>query len=73
MPLDSQLARDSRTACEWQSFVNDHAKLQSAFAAAMAKLAVLGQDTSQMVDCSEVIPIPPVSLQLQLPDPVLSG
>ena len=38
--------------------MNDHAKLQSAFAAAMAKLAVLGQDTSQMVDCSEVIPVP---------------
>lgn len=55
-----QLARDSRTACEWQSFVNDHSKLQSAFAAGMAKLAILGQDASQMVDCSEVIPVPPV-------------
>ena len=67
MPRDLQLARDSRTACEWQSFVNDHAKLQSAFAAAMAKLAVLGQDTSQMVDCSEVIPIPPVSTAFTAP------
>ncbi|OBZ74831.1 hypothetical protein A0H81_05388 [Grifola frondosa] len=25
----------------------------------MAKLAVLGQDTTQMIDCSEVIPVPP--------------
>ncbi|KAH9918229.1 manganese peroxidase isozyme precursor [Epithele typhae] len=58
---DSELARDSRTACEWQSFANDHAKLQSAFASAMAKLAVVGQDTSNMVDCSEVLPIPPAA------------
>ncbi|KAL5507302.1 GP1_5 [Sanghuangporus vaninii] len=56
---DHDLARDSRTACAWQSFVNNQAKMQSEFGAAMAKLAVVGQDTSQMVDCSEVIPIPP--------------
>ena len=61
-----QLARDSRTACEWQSFVKDHAKLQSAFKAAMAKLAILGQDRSKMIDCSEVIPIPPVSALIHL-------
>ena len=29
-----------------------------AFRNAMAKLAVLGQDTSHMIDCSEVIPEP---------------
>ncbi|OBZ74439.1 Manganese peroxidase 3 [Grifola frondosa] len=56
---DSELARDSRTNCEWQSFVNNQAKLQSAFKAAMAKLSVLGNDMSQMVDCSDVIPVPP--------------
>ena len=33
--------------------------MTSTFKAAMAKLAVLGQDTSQMVDCSELIPTPP--------------
>lgn len=32
--------------------------MQSEFRAAMAKLAVVGQDTSEMVDCSEVIPEP---------------
>jgi manganese peroxidase len=53
------LARDSRTACEWQSFVNNQAKLQSAFKAAFKKLAVLGHDINNMVDCSEVIPEPP--------------
>ena len=63
---DHNFARDSRTACEWQSFVKDHAKLQSAFKAAMAKLAILGQDRSKMIDCSEVIPIPPVSALIHL-------
>ena len=32
--------------------------MASSFQAAMAKLAVLGQDTSKMVDCSDVIPVP---------------
>ena len=54
-----QLARDSRTNCEWQSFVNNQAKLQSAFKAAFKKLAVLGHNINNMVDCSEVIPQPP--------------
>ncbi|KAI1791272.1 manganase peroxidase [Ganoderma leucocontextum] len=59
---DSELARDSRTACEWQSMVNNQAKMMSSFKAAMAKLAVLGQDVSQMVDCSDVIPTPPLPM-----------
>lgn len=32
--------------------------MAAAFGNAMAKLAVLGQDTSHMIDCSEVIPVP---------------
>nr|ALJ82909.1 manganese peroxidase 3 [Irpex lacteus] len=56
---DHDLARDSRTACEWQSFVNNQVKLQTAFKAAFKKLAVLGHDINNMVDCSEVIPEPP--------------
>ncbi|KAK0205753.1 manganese peroxidase 1 precursor [Desarmillaria ectypa] len=55
---DATLARDSRTACEWQSFANNQAKMQTDFKAAMLKLSLLGQDVSQMVDCTEVIPIP---------------
>ncbi|KIJ42646.1 class II peroxidase [Sphaerobolus stellatus SS14] len=55
---DQTFARDSRTACTWQGFVNQQAKMASAFGAAMAKLAVIGQDTSKMIDCSEVVPIP---------------
>ncbi|KAI0829879.1 peroxidase [Trametes gibbosa] len=56
---DSELARDARTACEWQSMVNNQAKMISTFKAAMLKLSLIGQDVSQMVDCSDVIPIPP--------------
>ncbi len=58
---DNDVARDPRTACEWQSFVGNQAKLQSAFRAAMSKLAILGNNRRDLVDCSEVIPIPPVS------------
>ena len=32
--------------------------MMAAFKDAMAKMAVLGQDRSQLVDCSEVIPDP---------------
>ncbi|KAG7443421.1 manganase peroxidase [Guyanagaster necrorhizus] len=55
---DETLARDSRTNCDWQSFANNQAKMQADFKAAMLKLSVTGQDVSQMVDCTEVIPIP---------------
>ncbi|KAF8528404.1 manganese peroxidase [Hysterangium stoloniferum] len=53
---DFLLARDPETACTWQGFINEQEKMTSAFAAAMAKLAVVGQDTTNFVDCSEVIP-----------------
>jgi len=55
---DSSFARDSRTACFWQANVNNQAHMTSSFAAAYAKLQVMGQDVSQMVDCSDVLPIP---------------
>lgn len=32
--------------------------MQTEFAAAMAKMAIIGQDKTKMVDCSDVIPIP---------------
>lgn len=32
--------------------------MTSSFAAAYAKLQVMGQDVSNMVDCSDVLPIP---------------
>ncbi|KAK0473003.1 manganese peroxidase 1 [Armillaria novae-zelandiae] len=55
---DHTLARDSRTDCLWQSFANNQALMQSEFKSAMLKLSTLGQDLTQMVDCSEVIPEP---------------
>jgi hypothetical protein len=51
-------AQDSATNCLWQANVNNQAHMASTFAAAFAKMSVLGQDTSNMIDCSEVIPIP---------------
>jgi len=55
---DFAVARDSRTACLWQEMINDQARLQTQFKAAMAKLQVLGQDTRTLIDCSDVVPIP---------------
>ncbi|KAL1948500.1 hypothetical protein VTO73DRAFT_12575 [Trametes versicolor] len=55
---DSLIARDSRTSCEWQSYVSDHGRMVTQFEAAMAKMALLGQDASTLVDCSDVIPTP---------------
>ncbi|KAI0347203.1 short manganese peroxidase [Trametopsis cervina] len=55
---DALLARDPRTACEWQSFITNHASMISKFEKVMSKLAVLGHDPRELVDCSEVIPVP---------------
>ncbi|EMD37363.1 fungal class II heme-containing peroxidase [Gelatoporia subvermispora B] len=53
---DFALARDSRTACFWQGFVDQQDFMSQSFGAAMAKLAVLGQNTANLVDCSAVVP-----------------
>jgi cytochrome c peroxidase len=55
---DHQLARDARTACTWQSFANNQPLMASSFKAAMEKLALVGQSTSSMIDCSEAVPVP---------------
>ncbi|KAI0767406.1 fungal versatile peroxidase from pleurotus Eryngii [Fomes fomentarius] len=56
---DEVIARDMRTACQWQSFVTDQDRMVSRFTAAMAKMAVLGQDVNTLTDCSDVIPTAP--------------
>ncbi|KAF8182198.1 Mn peroxidase MNP6 [Mycena galopus ATCC 62051] len=56
---DAELARDSATACLWQANVNNQAAMALSFQQAFAKLQVVGQDVSKMVDCSDVIPVPP--------------
>ncbi|KAK7441004.1 fungal class II heme-containing peroxidase [Stygiomarasmius scandens] len=55
---DHDLARDSRTACQWQSFVDDHDRMISAFSDAMKKMSILGHDIADLTDCSDVIPVP---------------
>ncbi|KAF8649475.1 hypothetical protein AX16_005778 [Volvariella volvacea WC 439] len=55
---DHALARDSRTICAWQAFINDHASMVSEFETVMTKLSLLGQDKSSLTDCSDVIPVP---------------
>lgn len=53
---DFSFARDPRTACHWQGFINQQAKMASEFKAAMAKLSVLGQDKAHLIDCTEALP-----------------
>ncbi|KAI0706504.1 peroxidase [Earliella scabrosa] len=59
---DRDLARDSRTACEWQSFVNNQARLQARFKQAFKKMTLLGHNQADLIDCSEVIPNPPAAV-----------
>ncbi|OBZ76764.1 Versatile peroxidase VPL1 [Grifola frondosa] len=58
---DFVLARDPRTACEWQSFVTNRDLMALKFQIVMAKLAVVGQNPFKLTDCSEVIPNPPAA------------
>ncbi|EJD02660.1 manganese peroxidase 3 [Fomitiporia mediterranea MF3/22] len=53
---DFALARDRRTACEWQSMVDNQQLMMNNFKSAMAKLAVVGHNPNNLVDCSEVVP-----------------
>jgi len=55
---DHNFARDSRTSCLWQSFVTDQRKMASMFAEAFKKMAILGHNREDLVDCSEVLPPP---------------
>ncbi|KAJ3552683.1 hypothetical protein NM688_g4025 [Phlebia brevispora] len=56
---DFLLARDNRTACEWQSFGTDQAKLQNRFQFIFQAMGQLGQNVSNLIDCSDVLAIPP--------------
>ncbi|EJD05293.1 manganese peroxidase 2 [Fomitiporia mediterranea MF3/22] len=66
---DFVLARDSRTACEWQSMVANQQLMMQNFQSAMAKLAIVGHNRNQLIDCSELIPSPiaPVSSAATFP------
>ncbi|KAH8107932.1 Mn peroxidase MNP5 [Cristinia sonorae] len=70
---DHLLARDTRTNCEWQSFVNNPQKLHDRFIDAWLKISLLGNDQDAMIDCSEVIPVPKtINVQATFP-PSLSN
>ncbi|VDC04945.1 unnamed protein product [Peniophora sp. CBMAI 1063] len=65
---DHDFARDSRTSCFWQANVNQQNHMTSTFAAAMAKLVVLGQNERSLIDCSDVIPaVKPFTKSLTFP------
>ncbi|KAK7037309.1 hypothetical protein VNI00_011300 [Paramarasmius palmivorus] len=55
---DFALARDPRTSCRWQSNINNQQVMQTRFRNVMAKLAVTGHNRDDLVDCSEIIPVP---------------
>ncbi|KAH8103021.1 prepropeptide lignin peroxidase [Cristinia sonorae] len=70
---DHLLARHNRTACEWQSFVNNPQKLHDRFIDAWLKISLLGQDQDLLTDCSDVIPVPKtINVQATFP-PTLSN
>jgi len=66
---DHNFARNSLTACTFQGFVNQQTLMQQKFAAAFLKLGLVGINTAQLVDCSEVIPAqaPPVTKPATFP------
>ncbi|KAF8527344.1 manganese peroxidase isozyme 3 [Gautieria morchelliformis] len=55
---DFAFAHDSRTACTWQGFVDEQQAMANAFKNAMAKMAIIGNQRSALVDCSDVVPQP---------------
>ncbi|GJE87952.1 manganese peroxidase [Phanerochaete sordida] len=70
---DFALARDSRTACFWQGFVNEQAFMAASFRAAMAKLAVLGHNRNSLIDCSDVVPQPKPAVNKPASFPASTG
>ncbi|KAF8166858.1 manganese peroxidase 1 [Pholiota molesta] len=55
---DFAISQDARTACFWQAMVNDQTRMVTEFRSAMAKLQTLGQNTRELIDCSDAIPVP---------------
>ena len=70
---DFALARDERTACFWQGFVNQQEFMAQSFKAAMAKLAVLGHNPATLIDCSDVVPVPKPAVNKPATFPATTG
>lgn len=56
---DAGFARDSETACFWQKAVADSGFMTNNFHDQMARMAVIGQNTDNLFDCTEAVPNPP--------------
>ncbi|KAJ7275921.1 putative versatile peroxidase [Mycena rebaudengoi] len=56
---DHLMARDTKTNCAWQSFAGNLPATQSAFAKAFNKMAIIGHNPTNLIDCSDVIPAAP--------------
>lgn len=70
---DFSFARDSRTACFWQGFVNEQDFMASSFKAAMSKLAILGHQRQDLIDCSTVVPKPKPAVNKPATFPATKG
>ncbi|EMD32808.1 fungal class II heme-containing peroxidase [Gelatoporia subvermispora B] len=70
---DFALARDERTACFWQGFVNEQEFMAESFKAAMSKLAVLGSNRDELIDCSDVVPTPKPAVNKPASFPATTG
>ena len=59
---DFAIAHAPETACAWQDNVNNQELMMLNFRTAMQKLAVVGHNPDELIDCSDVIPepLPPV-------------
>nr|ADK60889.1 manganese peroxidase 1 [Fomitiporia mediterranea] len=55
---DFAIARDPQTACFWQDMINQQSHMMTAFQTSMKKMAILGHDRNQLIDCSEAVPAP---------------
>ncbi|KAJ7905912.1 manganese peroxidase 2 [Mycena leptocephala] len=56
---DHLIARDSATSCAWQSFAGNLPAVQTAFTKAFNKMAIIGHNAANLIDCSDVIPNAP--------------
>ncbi|KIP04649.1 fungal class II heme-containing peroxidase [Phlebiopsis gigantea 11061_1 CR5-6] len=70
---DFALARDSRTACFWQGFVNEQEFMAASFKSAVSKLAVLGHNRNDLIDCSDVVPEPKPAVKKPASFPATTG
>jgi len=62
---DHLFDRDSRTSCEWQAQALNQTLMAQNFAAGINKLALLGQNSANLLDCTEVIANAPPATQKQ--------